>query len=728
VAALTDWLLRPDVRLITLTGPGGTGKTRLAVQAAQAVSGQFAHGAHFVSLADDTTSERLIARIAQQLDVRAAGSLPLLVSVKDFLRDKQLLLILDNFEQLVAAAPVAADLLAGAPRLKIVATSRIALNLQGEHEFPVPPLSLPVAAAAGAPDAASAGWQRLAENESAQLFVERARAAQPSFALTADNTPAVAEICRRLDGLPLALELAAARVKLLPPAAILARLAERDALKLLTGGARDRPARHQTLRSTLEWSYDLLNPDETLLYARLGVFVGGFTLEAAEAVCNPDGRLDMLEGVGGLLNNSLLRQTDAAGGEPRFGMLETIRAYALERLAASGELEALQRQHAEYFGDVIINQAANQLYTARSVYWLDWLEREHDNVRATLAWSQREPVNAKFAAELVMSLNWFSCRRGYMNEGRQWAERLLTLPALQAPAPPRALALQASGLMALWQGEQAAALTKLSEGLAIWQRLEEPAGVAPTLLANGVAFVNMGRDSDALPLLDEALGLFEELRRPFFHTLALVHRGNADLGLGRLEQARARLEQAYAEAQMIGDGWQVAFVLNNLGEVARAQGEYAAARQSYEQSENLLRQSGDQGDLARLIHSLGYVALHEGDTARAETQFRDSLAMFRRMGNRRGITECLAGLAGLHGAAQPRWAATLLSAAEAALYATGGAWWPADRREVEASRERIRAALDEAAFAAAWAEGRGLSLDQALRFAEGGPIPPAPFP
>ena len=260
------------------------------------------------------------------------GGRPLLENVKDYLRDKNMLLVLDNFEQLVSAAPVVAELLAAAPQLKIITSSRIALNLHGEREFPVPPLELPQA------DDESA-WENLIENESVILFVERARTAHPNFALTKDNASAVAEICRRLDGLPLALELAAARIKLLQPQAILTRLD--DKLKLLTGGARDLPTRHQTLRNTLEWSYDLLHQDEKILYARLSVFVGGFTLEAAEAVCNKDGKLDILEGLTSLVNNSLLRQEETADGEPRFGMLETIRAYALERLAESGEMEVL---------------------------------------------------------------------------------------------------------------------------------------------------------------------------------------------------------------------------------------------------------------------------------------------------------------------------------------------------------------------------------------------------
>jgi tetratricopeptide (TPR) repeat protein len=424
------------------------------------------------------------------------------------------------------------------------------------------------------------------------------------------------------------------------------------------------------------------------------------------------------------VNNSLLRQVETAEGEPRFGMLETIRAYALERLEASGEMAALRQQHAHYFGDVILKQASHELYSPKALYWLNWLEREHDNVRATLTWSLTT-AGIELIAGLVWSLEWFWYRRGYFSEGRQWADRVLHSPGNEAAAPPRAFALQSGGLMAVWQGEQAVGLAQLQESLAIWQRLESEQWVAPLLLANGIALINMGRDSAAQPLMQQALAIFEEQHQAYFHVFTLVHLGNAELGLRHPEQARAWHEQALSEARTLGDNWQLSFALNNLGEVARTQGEYAKARTYYEESEALLRASGDKGDLARLVHSLGYVALHEGDTTRAESQFRESLAMFRRLGNKRGIAECLAGLAGLRARqGQPRWGATMFGAAEALLQATGGAWWPADRVEVERNRDIIRSALDAAEFTAAWEKGHALTLDQALLFAEGGSYDP----
>jgi predicted ATPase len=707
VATLKEWILEPDVRLVTLLGPGGTGKTRLSLQVAQQTLDQFPQGAFFVPLADDANSDQLVSRVAQQLEVREGGR-PLLENIKDYLRDKRILLVLDNFEQLVSTAPIVAELLAAAPHLKIMTSSRIALQLQGEREYPVPPLDLP--------PAGEKNLQDLAENESVHLFVERARASNPGFALTKDNAAAIAEICRRLDGLPLALELAAARIKLLPPQAILERLDRR--FKLLTGGARDLPARHQTLRNTLEWSYGLLDESEKKLYARLSVFVGGFTLEAAEAVCNPENKLDILDGLTSLVNNSLLRQEEI-NGEPRFGMLETIRAYALECLAESGEMEPLRKQHANYFGGVIANQVGFfELYTSNAVHWLNWLEREHDNIRAMLAWHLTTPQGVETAAMLVNVLFWFWYRRGYSIEAGMWADRVLAAPSMQAASPVRAMTLFASASSAMWQGEQNIALEKVQESLAILRRLDDRQWLPFILMGNAVVLINMGRDGAAQPLLEQALAAFKEHQIAPFVVIALVHLGNVELGLGNLEQARLYHEEALTKARVLNENWLVSFALNNLGEVARTQGQFDRARKYYVESEALLRATGDQGDLARFVHSLGYIAQHEEDFELAESQFRKSLGMFRRLGNRRGIAECLAGLAGLKARqGQVAWGTTLLSAAESMLKVTGGAWWPADRVEVERNREMMKSALGADDFAEAWAAGAAMNLDQSIAFA-----------
>jgi predicted ATPase len=709
IKVLKDLILNPDVRLVTLLGPGGTGKTRLSLQVAQEALDHFPQGVFFVALADDTDANQFVSRVAQQLEVREGGR-PLLENVKDYLRDKHLLLVLDNFEQLVSTAPIVAEMLAEASQLKIITTSRIALQLHGEREYPVPPLNLPKPGDISVED--------LAGNESVSLFVERAQGSNPNFTLTRENAPAVAKICRSLDGLPLALELAAARAKLLPPQAILTRLDDR--LKLLTGGARDIPSRHQTLRNTLEWSYSLLNAEEKTLYPRLGVFVGGFSIEAAEAVCNANKNLDILDGLTSLINNSMLRQEEIEG-EPRFSMLETIRAYALERLGEVGEMERLRERHARYFGNIVVEQTWPLLTSAKALHWLNWLEREYDNIRATLTWCLSAPEGIDLGAQLVFALEWFWYRRGYFMEGRMWCERVLASPLLRVDSLERATALVSSASMALWLGKPELGMGEAQEALALGFRHEDEDIISTSTFGLAVMFINMGLDRQAEPLLAQARAFFKERNLPYYHVATSVHLGNVELGLGNLDRARALHEEALTEARGIGENWILSFALNNLGEVARTQGQYDLARSYYEECEALLRDTGDTGDLARFVHSLGYVAQHEGDYARAESQFRKSLTMFRRLGNRRGIAECLAGLAGLKARqGEVEWGATLLSAAESLLKATGGAWWPADRVEVEANQEMLHSALSESELTVARKKGEAMTLEQALAFASEG--------
>jgi predicted ATPase len=707
LATARETLLRKGVQMVTFTGPGGTGKTRLSLETANGLIGHFKDGVFFVQLGDITDPAQVISRIAQQLEVRSAGSQPLFQNLKDYLKDKNILLLLDNFEQLIPAAFVVAELLAAAPSLKVLVTSRILLNLRGEHELPILPLDTP-----NFTDSVS--LEQLAANESVKLFLERAQAAQGSFTLTENNASAVAQICQRLDGLPLAIELAAARIKMLPPQAILARLNAR--LKLLTGGAQDLPARQQTLRNTLDWSYSLLNAQEKMLYAQLAVFVGGFTLEDAEAICNPESTLDILEGITSLVNNSLLRQEEITGGDPRFRMLETIREYALERLVESGEMPELQQRHAHYYFDIILNQASYGITSRESTAWLNRLEREHDNIQAALEWCLTTPAGRELALSILATLTWFWYRRGFFNEGRIWTDRLLAA-SREEPTPVRAASLQMSSRMAMWRGDLNNAVARASESLTVWQRLEDEQKIPMSLMETGVALINIGKDREAHSLLKEAESLFKESGKSYFHAITLVHLGNVSLGLGNPAEARDWLEQAHPIFKQIGEEWGLSFMLNNLGEVARVQGNYEQAYEYYKESESLLRATGDKGDLARLVHTLGYIAGHRGQEVLAEMQFRESLAMFRKLGNKRGIAECIAGLASLRakqGKAQV--GAQMLGAAETLLGASGAAWWPADRVEVEKTRALLQAALAENEFKSAWTAGQSMSLEQALAF------------
>jgi predicted ATPase len=704
IATIAARLRTPEVRLVTLTGAGGIGKTRLALQIASALHDIAAQGVWFVDLAPISYPALVIATIAQTLGVREQPGVPIAETLRAALREQQLLVLLDNFEQVVAAAPELAQLLAGVPGMKVLVTSREALRLSGEHVVVVAPLAVPDSAVALAAE-------QLTQYAAAQLFVARAQAASDQFRLTDANAPAVAAICARLDGLPLAIELAAAWVPLFPPAALLARL-ERP-LPLLTRGPRDVAARQQTIRNTIEWSYHLLDAGEQTLFARLGVFVGGCTLEAAEGVCNADHNLpvEMLDGLAALVDKSLLKQAGGAAGEPRFTMLETIREYALERLTASGETEALRRRHAAYFL-ALAEMAEPHLSGRNQVAWSARLEQEHYNLRAVFAWSRSAEDDAAIGMRLAGALYWFWMIHSHFSEARIWLDDMLDRPNAAVPAA-YAKALLAAGAMAVNQGEVARSIILHEESLALYRGLGDAAGTAEALLWLGRAKVWQGAYAQAHSLLAEGLAMFQVQQNTWMIMWALQSLGDMAFNNAEVPQAHTYFQEALVLCSDLGDMFGSAHARANLGRAAHALGDDRQAQIYYAESLAAFRELG-QRNIAHLYLDLGRLARTQGDITQARTYYTQSMALFREFMDKQRLPECFEDIAGLAGAAQPASAARLFGAAEAVRESAGIPLPPVQRAAYERDLAEARAQLDQVAWETAWATGRGLTLEQAI--------------
>jgi predicted ATPase/DNA-binding SARP family transcriptional activator len=614
LATLQQMLGRAEVRLVTLTGPGGTGKTRLALQVAADLLDEFGDGIFFVDLAPIRDPGLVASAVAQTLGVRETEGQSLVESLKSHLREKQLLLVLDNFEQVLEAAPTVAELLKAAPRLKVLVTSRAVLRLQGEQEFPVPPLARPDPRRLPPVEA-------LSQYAAVALFIQRAVSVRPQFTVTDENAPAVAEICHRLDGLPLAIELAAARLKLFSPEALLSRLERR--LTLLTGGARDLPARQQTLRGTIAWSYDLLTVAEQALFRRLSVFVGGCTLEAAEGIGDVEGDLELsvLDGVASLVDQSVLKQVEGeaagGGGEPRFVMLETIREFGLEQLEASGEAEAIRRRHAHSFLRLAEEAPpGSPWFNFPELEWLDRVRVEHDNLRAALRWSHQEPTASVTERRLVVALEAFWLE-GYWTEREGWIEGALARGGPGERGTPSGEVDREE--LATW-GKLLLAADRHEESIAIWRQLGDKRWLASAL-------ARWGSHQSVAPC-EEAVSLFREVGNPCELIHALWHLGNAALAEGDYLQARRQYEESLALAREYGRPGGLARPLGGLGRLARALGDYEAARSYLEEAVVLLREENDTW-IPGYLCCLGEVLYAQGDLAKADRAFEEALALGR---------------------------------------------------------------------------------------------------
>jgi predicted ATPase/class 3 adenylate cyclase len=720
VEAVSGPFRRRDVRLVTLTGPGGSGKTRLALEAGTRALDAFPDGVHFVALAEVMDAADVPSAIGQALHVKQSSGQPPIEGVIAYLRARTVLLILDNFEQLISAAHTVSRLLSEASGVSFLVTSRTALRLSGEREYPVPPLRLPDSGRLPPLDT-------LSQYDAVALFIERARDVRPDFTVTNETAPAVAEICVRLDGLPLAIELAAARIRLFSPAAILKRLEHR--LALLTGGARDRPARQQTLRGAIDWSYDLLDAAEQRLFARLSVFAGGCPIEAAAAICDADGDLglDPLDGISSLAEKSILRAGEPSpSGEPRFVMLDTLREYAGERLDDFGETEKMRDLHFQYFFDLARKGQESAVGHQDRILNMDELAADYDNLIVALQYAM-DNRNGPGALRLAGYLTWFWTSRGLWQEGQNWTERALALASPEDFPADGGILLWGSGIRDAVLGEVTGGIAKILQGRQLLETAGDSKSAALALVFAGMFMSTSGNTEAGIRYLEQGLEEGRERGDTWTVGTALVALAHAAIVTRDYVQARRYAEESLAMSLTVGVDYGQAHVTNILGDISRLEGKYDEARDHYERALALTIAAGYTAFVPSFRDNLAWAAHDLGDDGTALALFPVSIREFRGMGDDRGIAECLVGLGCASGATET--AVRLFAAGFALLDRHQVTLSAPNERDYRRAADKVRSHLGDAAWENAWAEGSRLSVDEALRLIEpaaesGGPATP----
>lgn len=687
-------LLRQDIRLLSLTGPGGAGKTRLAIAIGGAIADRFTAGVQFVSLASITRPDLVATALADALEIQRVTGRTIPQLIGDQLRNAgPFLLLLDNFEQVIPAATVVAETLEACPSLKIVVTSRSCLRIYGEQEFPVTPL---------------------AQNSAIELFAQRAAAVWPGFAINPENTPAIREICSRLDGLPLAIELAAARTKVLSPGAILDRL--QSPLQLLTGGALDQPERQQTLRKAIDWSYSLLNEAEQRLFRRLSLFVGGCTLEATEAVCNTrrDLGIEPLEGLSSLVDKNLVQPMDRAQTESRFTMLETIREFALERLLESEDHSSARRAHAAYCL-VLAEEGNPELSAAERTRWLTQCDAEIDNFRAALDWLF-QTLDLDWSLRLCVALFRFWDMREHLSEGRARIETVLRLCGEERTRERARLSLFL-GALSTAQGDYRAAEHSLQSSLSLYEELGDESGIAASLNALAVTARDRGDYASAQANFERSLACWRLLSDRLAIARCLHNLANVVKVRGDYPRARWALGEATDIFEELGDRSGAAWSINQQGDIARETGDMVTAREFYRRALSAFRETGDPWGSARSLTDLGYIDCEQGNHLAGHTAFREAMELFAELGHRRGMARVLEGYACLALAEGHAARALTLAAAAAQLRRLISAPLPqAEQSKFDQWLAPAWKTLSEPEGKDAWAKGAAMSPETAMQY------------